>query len=84
MDGTFLCSIQKLPLTQAMILSFTTPLTASVAARFILHENLKIAELGGTIKSVFKKHSVINVFSTHIKQFCIFGIGFSPCGIILF
>ncbi|GJU36514.1 hypothetical protein Tco_1184868 [Tanacetum coccineum] len=43
-------SIQRLPLSQAMILSFTTPIMASVAARFILHENLKIAEVAGWIR----------------------------------
>ncbi|KAI3803568.1 hypothetical protein L1987_31724 [Smallanthus sonchifolius] len=42
---TFIYCIQRLPLSQAMILSFTTPIMASVAARFILNENLKIAEV---------------------------------------
>ncbi|KVI10681.1 Drug/metabolite transporter [Cynara cardunculus var. scolymus] len=45
--------IQKLPLSQAMLLSFTTPIMASVSARFILHENLKIAEIAGIALSFF-------------------------------
>ncbi|KAI7726831.1 hypothetical protein M8C21_006630, partial [Ambrosia artemisiifolia] len=43
----------RLPMSQAMILSFTTPLMASVAARFILHENLKIADVAGIAFSFF-------------------------------
>lgn len=50
---TFIYCIQRLPLSQAMILSFTTPIMASVAARFILHENLKIAEVAGIAFSFF-------------------------------
>ncbi|KVH93079.1 hypothetical protein Ccrd_004871 [Cynara cardunculus var. scolymus] len=50
---TFIYCIQILPLSQAMILSFTTPIMASVAARFILHENLKIAEIAGIAFSFF-------------------------------
>ncbi|GFY97560.1 nodulin MtN21 /EamA-like transporter family protein [Actinidia rufa] len=42
-------SIQRLPLSQAIILSFTTPIMASIAARVILHEKLKVAEIGGGI-----------------------------------
>lgn len=50
---TFIYSIQRLPTSQAMILSFTTPVMASIAARFILHENLKLAELAGIGFSFF-------------------------------
>lgn len=50
---TFIYCIQILPLSQAIILSFTTPIMASVAARFILHENLKIAEIAGIAFSFF-------------------------------
>ncbi|XP_071716609.1 uncharacterized protein [Rutidosis leptorrhynchoides] len=50
---TFIYCIHRLPLSQAMILSFTTPIMASVAARFILHENLKIAEVAGIAISFF-------------------------------
>ncbi|KAI7736356.1 hypothetical protein M8C21_028129 [Ambrosia artemisiifolia] len=49
----FIYCIQRLPMSQAMILSFTTPLMASVAARFILHENLKIADVAGIAFSFF-------------------------------
>ncbi|CAK9175586.1 unnamed protein product [Ilex paraguariensis] len=40
-------SIQRLPLSQAITLSFTTPIMASSAARIILREKLKITEMGG-------------------------------------
>ncbi|KAK9060419.1 hypothetical protein SSX86_021123 [Deinandra increscens subsp. villosa] len=49
----FIYSIQKLPISQALVLSFTTPLMASVAARFILHENLKITDVAGIAFSFF-------------------------------
>lgn len=42
-------------MSQAMILSFTTPLMASVAARFILHENLRLADVAGMMTFVFMK-----------------------------
>ncbi|KAF7141474.1 hypothetical protein RHSIM_Rhsim06G0166900 [Rhododendron simsii] len=45
--------IQRLPLSQAIILSFTTPIMASLAARVILREKLKIAEIGGLACSFF-------------------------------
>ncbi|KAJ9537620.1 hypothetical protein OSB04_030353 [Centaurea solstitialis] len=50
---TFIYCIQTLPLSQAIILSFTTPIMASVAALFILHENLKLAEIAGIAFSFF-------------------------------
>lgn len=50
---TFIYSVQRLPMSQTMILSFTTPVMASIAARFILHENLKLAELAGIGFSFF-------------------------------
>lgn len=40
-------SIQRLPLSQAVVISFTTPIMASVMARIILHEKFKIADIGG-------------------------------------
>lgn len=46
-------------MSQAMILSFTTPLMASVAARFILHEKLKITDIAGTITSAVMKHLIL-------------------------
>lgn len=41
-------SIQMLPLSQAIVLSFVNPVVASVAARVVLHEKLKITDIGGT------------------------------------
>ena len=41
-------SIQMLPLSQAIVLSFVNPVMASIAARVILHEKLKITDIGGT------------------------------------
>ncbi|XP_052178254.1 uncharacterized protein LOC127792014 isoform X2 [Diospyros lotus] len=49
---SFIYCIQRLPLSQAIILSFTAPIMASLAARIILHENLKIAEVGGGLGKV--------------------------------
>lgn len=37
-----------LPLSQAIVLSFLNPVMASVAARVVLHEKLKITDIGGT------------------------------------
>jgi drug/metabolite transporter (DMT)-like permease len=34
-------------LSQAIVLSFTTPIMASIVARIILHEKLKIVDVGG-------------------------------------
>ncbi|XP_070661593.1 uncharacterized protein [Malus domestica] len=42
----FIYCIQRLPLSQAIVLSFTTPIMASVVARIILHEKYKIADVG--------------------------------------
>ncbi|KAH7860751.1 hypothetical protein Vadar_017636 [Vaccinium darrowii] len=50
---SFVYCIQRLPVSQAIILSFTTPVMASIAARVILREKLKIAELGGLACSFF-------------------------------
>lgn len=50
---SFVYCIQRLPLSQAITLSFTTPIMASLAARVILREKLKIAEIGGLACSFF-------------------------------
>ncbi|KAL9457451.1 hypothetical protein AB3S75_006491 [Citrus x aurantiifolia] len=50
---SFVYSIQRLPLSQATVLSFTAPIMASIAARIILREKLKIAEIGGLALSFF-------------------------------
>ncbi|KAI8552000.1 hypothetical protein RHMOL_Rhmol06G0231100 [Rhododendron molle] len=50
---SFVYCIQRLPLSQAIILSFTTPIMASLAARVILREKLKIVEIGGLACSFF-------------------------------
>ncbi|CAN8268470.1 unnamed protein product [Cochlearia groenlandica] len=49
----FIVSIQMLPLSQAIILSFLKPVLASIAARVILHEKLKITDIGGLACSFF-------------------------------
>ncbi|XP_022930868.1 uncharacterized protein LOC111437225 isoform X1 [Cucurbita moschata] len=43
----FIYSIQSLPLSQGIVLSFITPILASVMARFISHEKLKFSDFGG-------------------------------------
>lgn len=50
---SFVYCIQRLPLSQGIILSFTTPIMASVAARIVLHEKIKIPEIGGLACSFF-------------------------------
>ncbi|EOX93321.1 Nodulin MtN21 /EamA-like transporter family protein isoform 2 [Theobroma cacao] len=44
---SFIYCIQRIPFSQAIVLSFTTPIVASIMARIILQETLKIAEIGG-------------------------------------
>lgn len=50
---SFIYCIQRLSLAEGIILSFTTPIMASVAARFILHEKIRISEIGGLSCSFF-------------------------------
>lgn len=57
----FLSSIQRLPLSQATVLSFTAPIMASIAARIILREKLKIAEIGGVVAFSFFLNVAIKV-----------------------
>jgi drug/metabolite transporter (DMT)-like permease len=46
---TLCCSIQVLPLHDAIVLNFTTPFMAAILASFILQEKLGVIELGGMI-----------------------------------
>ncbi|VVB10130.1 unnamed protein product [Arabis nemorensis] len=50
---SFIFSIQMLPLSQAIVLSFVNPVMASIAARVFLHEKLKITDIGGLACSFF-------------------------------
>ncbi|KAJ6329445.1 hypothetical protein OIU76_005160 [Salix suchowensis] len=50
---SFIYCIRRLPLSQAIVLSFTTPIMASIVARIILHEKLNIADVGGLACSFF-------------------------------
>ncbi|XWS36752.1 hypothetical protein CRYUN_Cryun20dG0112800 [Craigia yunnanensis] len=50
---SFIYCIQRIPLSQAIVLSFTTPIMATIMARIILHEKFKIAEIGGLACSFF-------------------------------
>uniref|UniRef100_A0A7N0ZTC8 EamA domain-containing protein n=1 Tax=Kalanchoe fedtschenkoi TaxID=63787 RepID=A0A7N0ZTC8_KALFE len=50
---SFIYSIQRLPLSQAIFLSFTTPVIASIVARIFMNEKLKISEMGGLGCSFF-------------------------------
>ncbi|KAF3443416.1 hypothetical protein FNV43_RR13098 [Rhamnella rubrinervis] len=50
---SFIYCIQRLPLSQTIVLSFTTPIMATIVARIILHEKLKIADIGGLACSFF-------------------------------
>ncbi|KAF2284889.1 hypothetical protein GH714_031985 [Hevea brasiliensis] len=44
---SFIYCIQRLPLSQAIVLNFTTPIVASIVARIMLREKFKIADIGG-------------------------------------
>ncbi|XP_062106035.1 uncharacterized protein LOC133817508 [Humulus lupulus] len=50
---SFIYCIQRLPFSQATLLSFTTPILASVMARIFFHEKLKVADIGGLACSFF-------------------------------
>ncbi|EOA30739.1 hypothetical protein CARUB_v10013879mg [Capsella rubella] len=50
---SFIFSIQMLPLSQAIVLSFLNPVMASIAVRVVLHEKLKISDIGGLACSFF-------------------------------
>ncbi|KAL3502658.1 hypothetical protein ACH5RR_037107 [Cinchona calisaya] len=50
---SFVYCLQRVPVSGAIILSFTTPIMAAIAARVILHEKLRIAEIGGLACSFF-------------------------------
>ncbi|ESQ36921.1 hypothetical protein EUTSA_v10002583mg [Eutrema salsugineum] len=50
---SFIFSIQMLPLSQAIVLSFVNPVMASIAARVVLHEKLKITDIGALVCSFF-------------------------------
>ncbi|CAM8985370.1 unnamed protein product [Rhodiola kirilowii] len=50
---SFIYSIQRLPLSQAIFLSLTTPVIASIMARIFMKEKLKVAEMGGLGCSFF-------------------------------
>ncbi|XP_057956213.1 uncharacterized protein LOC131149616 [Malania oleifera] len=50
---SFVYCIQRLPLSQTIVLSFTTPIMASIVARIILHERLNVADIGGLACSFF-------------------------------
>ncbi|KAL3572948.1 hypothetical protein D5086_026852 [Populus alba] len=50
---SFIYCIRRLPLSQAIVLSFTTPIMASIVARIILHEKLKTVDVGGLACSFF-------------------------------
>ncbi|XP_010542000.1 PREDICTED: uncharacterized protein LOC104815344 isoform X2 [Tarenaya hassleriana] len=49
----FIFSIRMLPLSQAIVLSFASPIMASIAARIILREKLKIIDIGALVCSFF-------------------------------
>ncbi|MBA0731308.1 hypothetical protein Golax_025384, partial [Gossypium laxum] len=50
---SFVYCIQRIPFSQALVLGFTTPIFASIMAKIILHEKLKIADIVGLICSFF-------------------------------
>ncbi|CAL1407189.1 unnamed protein product [Linum trigynum] len=50
---SFIYCVQRLPLPQAIVLSFTTPIMASIAARIAFLEKLKIADIAGLACNFF-------------------------------
>ncbi|KHG19594.1 pgi [Gossypium arboreum] len=73
-------SIQRIPFSLAILLSFTTPIMASIVARIILYEKLKITEIGGLACSfsgmLFIFQQMLTTQGTecheqnHVLQFC--------------
>ncbi|CAL1393675.1 unnamed protein product [Linum trigynum] len=51
--SSFIYCVQRLPLSQAIVLSFTTPIMASIAARIAFLEKLKIADIAGLACNFF-------------------------------
>ncbi|XP_020537651.1 uncharacterized protein LOC105640851 isoform X2 [Jatropha curcas] len=50
---SFIYCIQRLPLSQAIVLNFTTPIVASIVAKMMFCEKLKISDIGGLACSFF-------------------------------
>ncbi|CAN0914397.1 Solute carrier family 35 member G1 [Linum grandiflorum] len=50
---SFIYCVQRLPLSQAVVLSFTTPIMASIVSRIAFQEKLKIADIGGLACNFF-------------------------------
>ncbi|KAJ0112024.1 hypothetical protein Patl1_01950 [Pistacia atlantica] len=66
---SFVFCIQSLPLSQAVVLNFTTPVMASIMARIVLHENLKISDIGGLACSFFGVLFIFqHMFTTQVKN----------------
>ncbi|CAH1420382.1 unnamed protein product [Lactuca virosa] len=74
-----------LPLSQAMLLSFTIPLIASISEGFILHESFKLAEIAGIASSffgvIFISRSMVSVQGTEMTIFS-FGLVSTPTAAI--
>ncbi|XP_054799238.1 uncharacterized protein LOC129303750 [Prosopis cineraria] len=51
--SSFIYCIQRLPFSQAIVLNLTTPVLASIVARFFWHEKLTVAEIVGLACSFF-------------------------------
>ncbi|KAH7576697.1 hypothetical protein JRO89_XS01G0132700 [Xanthoceras sorbifolium] len=65
---SFIYCIQRVRLSQAIVLSFTTPIMASIAAKFILHEKLKISDIGG-VAAFFVLLAVSLVCSSFLDRY---------------
>lgn len=64
---SFIYSVQNLSLSQAIVLNFTTPIMSSIAARILLHEKLKLADVGGLACSFFGLLFIFRpMLSTHV------------------
>ncbi|WCJ37503.1 Nodulin MtN21 /EamA-like transporter family protein [Euphorbia peplus] len=50
---SFIYCVQRLPFSQTIVLNFTTPIIASIAARIMLKEKLNISDIGGLACSFF-------------------------------
>ncbi|KAG4191308.1 hypothetical protein ERO13_A07G083200v2 [Gossypium hirsutum] len=61
---SFVYCIQRIPFSQALVLGFTTPIFASIVAKIILHEKLKIADIVGLICSFFGMLFIFKVLYT--------------------
>ncbi|MBA0790377.1 hypothetical protein Gohar_015034 [Gossypium harknessii] len=66
---SFVYCIQRIPFSQALALGFTTPIFASIMAKIILNEKLKIADIVGLICSFFGMLFIFKMLYTRYRRY---------------